>query len=342
MRATYFIRAVIWFFSIVGFIALALVIVFIVQIASNKYAATKIRVPEIAAPKSILEAGGYPSTPETVLAEYLRLDSEGANFSKKGTEYLQKLNPIESFYSLRLNYIGVIAGYRISTFQHVNNESTAIVEYDMVGTLEHLTKFQPRRKKEQHRVTLRKHEGKWRLDSELWPRISIETTLTYLRQSHQGRDSDRYQKLVNEIGSAARLEPFHVTQADLDNIKTVVSRYIKLEIQGRVVNSAQDWKNYVTKTFHRKPPAAGAYVVSGAYRIDEVDVYRDEASATVLYNVTKHYFDSKFKEANFQREYGQTLYLVRTADGWKIDRSSQELPFVYEHVVASNVTNTSK
>ncbi len=325
-------RAVIIFLGIVGLVALVLVIAFFVQIAINRYG-NRSDVVELTVPKSTLEVGEYPSTPDAVFAEYLRLDAEGANLSKKGTEYLHKLNPIESFYSLRLNYVGVIVGYRILSVQSSNDESTAIVEYDMVGTLEHLAKFQPQRRKEQIRVTLRKHEGKWRLESELWPRISVAVALVYLRQSNQGRDPNRYQKLVNEIESAARLEPFRVTQTDLDSIKLVVNRYIKLEVDGRVVNSAQDWKSYVTSNFRRKPPSEGAHIVTGAYRIDDIDVYRDEASVTILYNVTKLYFDSKFKEANFQREYGQTLYLVRIADGWKIDRSSQELPFVYEHVV---------
>jgi hypothetical protein len=336
-----FLRALVIFLGIVGLIALVLVIALFVQIAINRYG-NRSDVVELTAPKSTLEVGEYPSTPEAVLVEYLRLDAEGANLSKKGTEFLHKLNPRESFYSLRLNYVGVIAGYRILKIQSGNDESNAIIEYDMVGTLEHLVKFQPMRRKEQLRVTLRKHEGKWQLESELWPRISVAVALDYLRQSNQGRDTGRYQKLANEIEGAVRLEPFRVTRTDLDNVKTVVSRYIELEINGQAVNSVQDWKSYVTKNFHRRPPAEGAYVVSGAYRIGEIDVYRNEASAPITYNVTKLYFDSTFKETNFQREYGQTLYLVRTADGWKIDRSSQELPFVYEHVVEHQKANGKK
>jgi hypothetical protein len=80
-----FLRALVIFLGIVGLIALVLVIALFVQIAINRYG-NRSDVVELTAPKSTLEVGEYPSTPETVLAEYLRLDAEGANLSKKGTE----------------------------------------------------------------------------------------------------------------------------------------------------------------------------------------------------------------------------------------------------------------
>lgn len=284
-------------------------------------------------PATSLATGHYPATAKETLEEYLRLDAEGASLSDGGTAYLELLSPQGVHFSNRIASVGVIKGYRVIVINVTGHMARAEIEYDLIGILENLNRFNPRRMVVRRSSDLEFANEKWRIKTMLWSQMSVDTALAYLRQLDQGRDSDRHQKLVNEIESAARLEPFRATQTDLDSVKTVVSRYTELEVNGQVVNSAQDWKSYVTKNFRRKSPSEGAHVVSGAYRIEEIDVYRDGASATVLYNVTKLYFDSKFKEANFQREYGQTLYLVRTADGWKIDRSSQELPFVYEHVV---------
>ena len=323
------------------FALFGVLIVVMVPVILNQYG-SKPDVALYGIPATSLATGRYPATAKETLEEYLRLDAEGASLSDGGTAYLELLSPQGVHFSNRIASVGVIKGYRVIGINVTGHMARAEIEYDLIGTLENLNRFSSRRTVAQRSADLEFANGKWRIKTMLWSQMSVDTVLAYLRQSNQGSDTDRYQKLVNEIESAARLEPFRVTQTDLDDVKTVVSRYIEFEVNGRVVNAAQDWKSYVTKSFHRRPPSEGAHVVSGTYRIDEIDVYRDEASATVLYNVTKLYFDSKFKEANFQRGSGHTLYLGRTADGWKIDRSSQELPFVYEHVVASNVTITSK
>jgi len=333
MSSKYFIRAVIGFLSIVGLIALALVIALIMQIASNRQANTS-NAPELMAPKSMLEMGDYPSTPEAVLAEYLRLDAEGANLSKRGTEHLKQLNPERNRYGLqRLDFVGVISGYRVLRIQSGINEVAGIIEYDVVGTLVGFASFQQRRGREQHTINLRKHEGKWRLDSELWPKISVVSAISYLQQKN-GLDNKNSKKLIHEIVKTSKAEAIGGESPEgIDKIAALMRRYCELEAKGLVGSSAfeKDKREYVTERFHKGRPTERAFIMS-RYWIDQINVYRDAASVTVLYEISKNYNGSELKPAAFKMS-GQILGLVKTPGGWRINSSNKENPFVYEYVV---------
>lgn len=333
MNAKKLIHATGIFFRALGIIVLILVLGMIVLMFSQRFI-SKGNAVELAVPKSVLETGEYPATAEALLKEYLKLDAEGANLSKKGTEYLQKLNPIESFYSLRLNYVGVIIGYRILRIQSGNDESTAIIEYDMVGTLEHLVKFQPRREKEQHLVSLRKYEGKWRLDSELWPRISVATAVSYLEQKNGPKKEDRNKKLIDEIGQTSQAKPVGGELPEgVEAIAVLVRQYCELEAKGLIGSPAfeKDKREYVTDRFHKVMPTERAFITS-KFWVNQVNVYRNTASATVLYEVSNEYNGSEFEPVAYSTS-GQILGLVKTPKGWRIDSSNKSNPFVYEYVV---------
>jgi hypothetical protein len=148
-----------------------------------------------------------PSSPSDVVNEYLQLDSGGAEFTKEGRSKLQILNPknIAVDYSRTMN-THVISGYTAFPAKIAGDIATTSVSYDVIGVAtDDFFDFSPVRKKDTVNVRLRKYDGVWKIESEIWPHILAEVAAKRFEEvAGNAPNPERFRVIANRVRSAAR------------------------------------------------------------------------------------------------------------------------------------------
>ena len=293
-------------------------------------------------------------TPQEVVAAYLRLDANGAWITEEGREKLQRFTAAQ-IYVATILAPNVINGYRIESVELRKDEASISVEYDLIGRTENFSTFDMRRSLVTQEILVKKVGGQWKIQTELFPYISWIAVVRYLQEQKEQVSKDialvkddvkrrklergykiylnNKDRIIHQIYEARKKPVSSAPRWESENVISVIKKYCELDSLG--VRTDPELKKqitpYVTWNINGKNMSSEAVLISDC-SVGMYAVYGNSARVTVIYNVIGKYADQKETRLRERREHVD-FELIKTDDGWKIDKPDDLLP----HVMAGNV-----
>lgn len=153
--------------------------------------------------KSVADAAVYPATPGSVVERYLALDAEGAWFTSSGRAELQKYTRDQ------IDVATIIAPTLITTYKVVqissaDDQALVQIEYRVVGYSENLANFQPKNEIVRNTVNVKKLDGRWTLQTQIFPHVKWESVIKQIEAAE--RKSLEYLNAIDDDKKRRKLE----------------------------------------------------------------------------------------------------------------------------------------
>lgn len=118
--------------------------------------------------------------PKEVIEGYLKLDAEGAWFTKKGRNKLQELTS-DVIYVPTIIAPTIIKSYRVVKVEAEKNDAWATIEYTTIGYSENLGTFTEKRGIKTSVIRLQRQKGGWIVTKKIFPHIYWHRVVDQIR-----------------------------------------------------------------------------------------------------------------------------------------------------------------